>query len=53
MVQVEFLKFQNQMNKRVNPNSNLPCKKKNTNVCSNYLVCKQRISNVFLKIILK
>ena len=26
MVQVEFLKFQNQVNRRVNPNSNLPCK---------------------------
>ena len=25
LVQVEFLKIQNQMNKRVNPNSNLPC----------------------------
>ena len=30
MVQVEFLKFQNQVNKRVNPNSNLPCKKTQT-----------------------
>ena len=27
MVQVKFLKFQNQVNKRVNPNSNLPSKK--------------------------
>ena len=32
MVQVEFLIFQNQVNKRVNPNSILPCKKhKNKN----------------------
>ena len=29
MVQVQFLMFQNQVNKRVNPNSILPCKKKN------------------------
>ena len=28
MVQVEFLKIKNQVNKRVNPNSNLPCIKK-------------------------
>ena len=28
MVQVQFLMFQNQVNKRVNPNSILPCKKK-------------------------
>ena len=46
MVQVQFLMFQNQVNKRVNPNSILPCKKKNknkqTNVCSNCLVCNQK-----------
>ena len=28
MVQVEFVQFQNQANKRVNPNENLPGKKK-------------------------
>ena len=31
MVQVQFLMFQNQVNKRVNPNSILPCQKKNKN----------------------
>ena len=53
MVQVEFLKFENQGNKcGVNPNANLPCKK-STNLCSNYLVCKQIISNVSLNTSLK
>ena len=48
MVQVQFLMFQNQVNKRVNPNSILPCKKKTktknkqTNVCSSCLVCNQK-----------
>ena len=49
MVQFQFLMFQNQVNKRVNPNSILPCKKKKTktknkqtNVCSNCLVCNQK-----------
>ena len=48
MVQVQFLMFQNQVNKRVNSNSILPCKKKTktknkqTNVCSNCLVCNQK-----------
>ena len=46
MVQVEFLKFQNQRNKRgVNPNANLPCKKKYklvlklSGVQANYFKC--------------
>ena len=48
MVQVQFLMFQNQVNKRVNPNSILPgktktkTKNKQTNVCSNCLVCNQK-----------
>ena len=29
LVKVEFLKLRNQVNERVNLNSNLPCKKKN------------------------
>ena len=53
MVHFEFLKFPNQVNKGVNPHLNLPCQK-NTNVCSNYLVCKQtRSQRVILLVLLE
>ena len=51
MVQVEFLKFQNQVNKRENPHLNLPCEK-NKKVCSNYLVCKQTRSQRVILLVL-
>ena len=40
------------MNKRVNPNSNLPCQKIDTNVCLDNLSCvsEQTISNVSLEL---
>lgn len=50
MVQVEFLKIKNQVNKRVNSNSNLP-RVKNKNNCSDYLVFKRTISNFFWTIL--
>ena len=50
MVQVEFVQFQNQASES---KLEFARPKKNTNVCSNYLVCKQTISNASLKIILK
>ena len=52
MVQVEFLKFQNQVNKRrgVNQNSNFPCNKGKLEFFGKCLlklsVCKQRRSHV-------
>ena len=55
LVKVEFLKLRNQVNERVNLNSNLPCKKKKIyiyiyiNVCLCYLMCERTISDVSLK----
>ena len=61
MVKVEFLKLRNQVNERVNLNSNLPCQKKKKciyiyiyiNVCLCYLMCERTISDVSLKTFLK
>ena len=39
MVQVEFLKIKNQVNKRVNPNSNLSCIKKKKKMFAQIIWC--------------
>ena len=59
MVQVQFLMFQNQVNKRVNPNSILPCKKKkqkqktNKQTFAQIVWCVTKNFKCYLKTILK
>ena len=47
MVQVEFLKIQNQVNKRVNPNLNLLCIKK-TQMFAQIIWCVSERFQMFL-----